>query len=47
MQSIIHLVAKFEKNYALHDKPRSGRPSLMEEREAIVQDVVNELTGSS
>ena len=47
MQSIINLVTKFEKPYALHDKPRSGRPSLMEERVATVQDAVDELQAAN
>ena len=47
VQSVINLVAKFEKTYALHDKPRTGRPSLMEERGETVQDAVEELQAAN
>jgi len=47
VQSVINLVAKFEKTYALHDKPRSGRPSLMDERGATVHDAVEELQAAN
>lgn len=43
LKSITALVKKFEKTYSLHDKPRSGRPSLMEERAGVVQQSLETL----
>ena len=32
--TIRNIVKKIEETYSLHDKPRSGRPSLSEDRES-------------
>lgn len=40
--SIRNLVKKFEETYSLHDKPRSGRPSLSEDRaDSVLENTIS------
>ena len=47
VQTIISLISKFEETYSLHDKPRSGRPSLMEERTDSVIETLDKLQAAN
>ena len=38
VHTISALVKNFEETFSLHDKPRSGRPSLVEERKDLVME---------
>ena len=47
VQAMISLISKFEDTYSLHDKPRSGRPSLMEEGTDSVIETLNKLQAAN
>ena len=47
MQAIISLISKFEETYYLHDMPRSGRPSLTEERTDSVIETLDKLEAAN
>ena len=42
VSAITKLIKKFETTFTLHDKPKSGRPSLNEERKNLVSEAVDD-----
>ena len=41
------MVNKFEETFSLHDKPKSGRPSLVEERKDLVMESLQTLQSAN